>query len=247
MATAYSTATRDLDKLVNMKRFAWAMVLLATCGCTAPPYKVETVTGVVYAGDQTTAERVALALDFAPAVRRRLESTREDRPVVFALDVSEEELGALAKCNEHRIRLSREALQTLDFVVAHELAHWYMRGSPYYPIPYFLEEGLADYIALELNGGEESLEARDREVEQIDDFVFQAGHFYGGPQAVQMLPPGEKLRLLYFGYAVVRRLGLAKLRELVAAEAYPLDYLEASQFGVTRSQPVFPSRVPVND
>lgn len=163
---------------------------------------------------------MADALAFGPRVRATLCSTRTDPPEVW---VVERDLGeARGTCFERHIEVIPSAV---EYHLAHELVHWYVPGSPYDELPHFVEEGLADFVALELLG---LTEARKEEHRRIGDLTVRADGLNADDRTWSELPADEERMLTRLGFEVVSRVGLDRLRTLAADRAGPLTYLEAA-------------------
>ncbi len=206
-----------------MSRAYFVLVLLLSIACVSrPPVKLETEHGIVRAASLEDAERVAEALELGLEVRAPLLAQRDEPPVIWVVD---HDLGGVrGKCFENRIELA-SAGEFVRVVVAHELVHWYIDGSPFDGMPQFVEEGLADYLSLELSG---LVDARSRENQAIGALTVTRAGLDADVRAFLDLPREESRPLVRSGFEVVSKLGLERLRELAEAGAGPWDYLDAA-------------------
>ncbi len=136
---------------------AAAFCLFLTLACAAaPPLRVEDEAGrvaawseldvaQVHAKAREVAARVAevLAVPTQPFVIH-VERGRGDFAGVF---VARDRAGRVL---DRRIELGEDALQRLDFALAHELVHWLVHGTTWDRLQLAVEEGLADHVALRL-------------------------------------------------------------------------------------------------
>jgi hypothetical protein len=192
-----------------------ALALTSACA-SVPPVTVSTEHGLVRASTGEQVVRVAEALAAAPRVRDTLHSIRIDLPELW---VVEHDRSAIGSYNGSRIELKPQAG---DYHVLHELVHWYVHGSPFDGMPQFLEEGLCDFVALQVLG---LVSARQREHVAIgeltvsfDSLSMRARRFLG-------LSVQTRIDLTRVGFEVVSRLGLDRLQVLAAAQADPWSYL----------------------
>lgn len=202
---------------------------LLAIGCATPhplpPVVLETEHGLIRAQSHFTAETVAEMLEQSPEIKERLESTRADLPQVWLLASARAHLnGALGACGPDRIQLGFDALLDLQGVLMHELVHWYVLDSPFAGLPHFIEEGLADYLAVEMTSVATGLGA---------DFTLSASYkvsireFSMTGAEARSLPMERYIELCEVGACVVSLLGLERVRELAAANAEPVSYLAA--------------------
>ena len=132
--------------------------------------------------------------------------------------------GARGVCYEHRIELA-SAGEFLDVFVAHELVHWYADGSSYDAMPHFVEEGLADYLSLELFG---LLEGRRQEHRRLGTQSTTTRALEADVGRYFELPDEESTAASRVGFEVVSRMGLERVRELARQGAGAWDYLHAA-------------------
>jgi len=207
-------------------RLALALVLLAS-GCasvsTRPPVVLESEHGVVRAQSQFTAETVGRVLEQGPAIKQRLASTRTDKPQVWVLaSARAHSNGAFGACGTDRIQLGYDALVDLRTILVHELVHWYAEESPFADLPHFIEEGLADYLALESTRVANGLSA---DFTLTGTFDISVREFSMTNLEARSLPVERNRELRDVGCCVVSHLGLDRVRELAAGNAQPADYL----------------------
>ncbi len=158
-------------------------------------------------------------------VKSALESTRSEAPRLVLGEEPTMPNGARAVCYENYIVIMGEGQDSLDFFLAHELVHWYIDDSPYAGLPHFIEEGLADWISCEVTG---VLEARIAESVQIGTLSIDPRHLSVTSAGWSHLSRGEREALTRAGFDLVRRLGLAELRELLRAHSEPWGYVRAA-------------------
>jgi len=130
---------------------------------------------------------------------------------------------------DRRIELTADARDALRFLIAHELVHW-CKSGPWDRLPHTIEEGFADYVALNL-APEFAIERRElfearlkaasteemREVLVVDARDWPA------------LPDDSKLLAYAVGFRVVEAVGLDGLRALcVRADAEQLPTIPPS-------------------
>lgn len=200
---------------------------LFALGCvttpTLPPIVLETEFGEVRAHSRFTAEAVGHVLEHAPELAERLDSTRADQPTVWLLaSARAHPNGAFAACGTDRIQLGNDALLDLPGILVHELVHWYARESPYDGLPHFIEEGLAEYLALELT---RVANGHDAESSLSGSFSVSIREFSMTGREARSLPPEKIVSLRDVGCLVVSGLGLERVRELHAEGAEPAVYL----------------------
>ncbi len=194
------------------------MLFLAP-GCATtfatPPIVRSSPSGEVRAFSDADAARLADELGrLGPEVRALLGSTRAAPRVFLERDAIPGPVDALTTSN--KIVIGAEAREQELVVLAHELAHWYLDGA-WDALPGSIEEGVADLVAGELlpewnaalrgdharalaNAAESSTPERTLRFSSAD--CIAAGN-------------ETELRLARArGYAVARRIGLARLRQL---------------------------------
>lgn len=190
---------------------------------TSPPITLETEHGEVRTYSRFTAETVGRMLEHAPEIKERLESTRADAPAVWVLASARAHTnGALAACGPDRIQLGFDALVDLRAILVHELVHWYARQSPFSSLPHFMEEGLADYIALEFSRAANGL---DPEFTLTGSFNVSIGEFSMTALEASSLPPEKAVALRELGCFIVSHLGLPLVAQLAAEGVEPVMYM----------------------
>jgi hypothetical protein len=207
-------------------RYASVLVLL-TVGCvsapTLPSVVLETDHGHVRAPSGRAAAAVGEMLRHAPEIRQRLDSRRVDKPVVWLLaSPRAHSNGSVGVCGPDRIQLGSDALDDLRTVLVHELVHWYAEDSPFADLPHFIEEGLANYLALEYERVAEGLGA---DFTLTGTYEISLSEFSMTGFEARSLPLEKNLELRDVGCCVVSALGLDRVRELAAGGAAPQDYL----------------------
>lgn len=221
-------AAAPLFHFTAMRKLILTAAIALTAACvSAPPVTIDTEHGLVRASTREQAERVADALAVAPRVRDTLHATRADLPVLW---VVEHDLGAArAVCYERRIELKPSAVElkpsAVEYYVAHELVHWYMPGSSFDGLPHFVEEGLADFVALQLFG---LVSARERENAAIGSVTVPTAALDADSRVWFTLPDETKLALTRLGFTVVSRLGMDGLQTRAAASEGPWSYLQGA-------------------
>jgi hypothetical protein len=205
--------------MMRTAHFLTLAALTASCA-SAPRSSVEVEYGLVRAGTVEQAQFVADALAFTPRVRDTLEATRNELPELW---IVERDLGGLrAICYERRIELSPIVG---EYHVLHELVHWYMPGSAFDGLPHFVEEGLCDFVALDMLG---MVEGRRREHDTIERLTVPLASLDVNSRNFVRLPGKTRENLTRLGFEVVSRLGLDRVRALVAVGTSPLGYIEDS-------------------
>jgi len=166
---------------------------------------------------------VVLDSPLALQVQATLGSTRADLPRLVLEDAPTLPNGARAICYEDRIVLAGEGQAEYDFFLAHELVHWYIDDSPYAGLPHFIEEGLADWISCDVTGV-----LRERIVESIaiGTLSIDPRHLDVTAAGWSCLSLDEREGLTRAGFDLVRRLGLAGIRELALQNGDSGVYLQ---------------------
>jgi hypothetical protein len=186
---------------------------------------------------ETAAEVAALLEELAPRVRAILGA--EERPVT-AWGEREHRLegGAYGLEHEYVIRLADmdQLLRTL--LLGHELAHWYMRDTPWMRFPPAIWEGLAEYVGTEAIGPW-AYELRRNQARPLG---------VNAPWALRLSHKevlgldgrtGEALQL--WAFKVVDQVGFEKLRKMAVAGRVSVDdLLEAADLR-RRGEQVTPS------
>ena len=108
-----------------------------------------------------------------PRVQVLLGSTRTEIPRLVLGDEPTLPGGAYARCYQDYILVMGDGQKRLDFVIAHELVHWYIDDSPYAGLPHFIEEGLADWVSCRMMG---LMEARIHEAANIGELNIDPRH-----------------------------------------------------------------------
>lgn len=199
-----------------MLRFLAFALLLTSCHSTRV-----TEFGVVEARCAQDHEKVEQVLSvLVPQVREALDSPRSELPRVRVLRSERARYGHLATCYPHRIDVGASAMPVLYRVMAHELTHWYARGTAYAALPAFLEEGLAEYVA-------ELLVPHAGVVPAVLVESWSRADWYED-EAWSQLREDERRWLIEIGFQAVVRLGLDRLHELAQAQAPATDYLLAA-------------------
>jgi hypothetical protein len=123
--------------------------------------------------------------------------------------------------------MGSDSLESPQFCLAHELAHWFTPESPFDGLPPYVLEGLADFVALRIRGYPD---ARHKENLLIGTISVPTADLLATGKAWQALPTDRSLAASRIGSEVVVQLGLERLKQLAAAHAHPLDYVsEASK------------------
>ena len=224
-------------------RIPLLLSLALAASCVSPRYALETEYGVVRGDDEARVAIVSGELGMATAVRERLSSTREGPVEVLLLRSERVDTGAFAGLlSDGRIVLGEDAFVPLRaefgvpmridltrygdprYYVAHELAHWLLRESPYEGVPTFVEEGLADTVALELLG---HLEARHAELVDAEPRPLPRSAILASRE--EYLHDDSSMQASLLGTEVVRRLGFDEIRRLRARDADPFEYVNAAK------------------
>ncbi len=195
----------------------------------APPdFSVSNEIGEARAYEPKLAERVLECMAVAPRIREILDSDRTDPPSVWLLELDMvDEGGPLAVCVADRVMIGRNGRPQLEYVVAHELVHWYVVDSPYAPIPISVEEGLAEYVSFTVLGRTAEL---DSDLTTTGTFSVPGSAFYPGEEHWYALTLEEGQRARKAMYSIVRVLGLEGVRALAEDGAdEPMDYVDAAR------------------
>jgi hypothetical protein len=184
----------------------YLVLLLTLCACLAPGGEL-------------------LDSPLVPQVRAALESTRTEVPRVVYGEAATLPDGSHAACYSDHIIIMATGREALDHFTAHELVHWYIDESPYAGLPHFIEEGLADWIGCDLTG---TLRHRVAESIQIGTLTIDPRHLSVDAEGWGLLTVREREDLTRAGFDVVKRLGLAKLRELATRSESVVGYLRES-------------------
>jgi len=219
------------------------IVLLAavTSACTAAPpeFEYRTPTGIARSDDATVARQLAtIADDLSAPVCAELGVDRTP-PFVIHHIPSHHAVGLLVARDDagnvidRRIHIGDESVAQANFAIAHELVHWYASG-PWERLPHALEEGLADWIALELVP--EWREIREAELDAILAEITPERRALAlaiRERTLEATPAQVRSDSYAVGYEVVRRLGVARMRALCErAEAEQLARAPLEWFGV---------------
>lgn len=216
---------------------------VASCAATPPRHEHRAPEGTVRSFDPEGARQVSsLAQELAPGVRGRL-GVASDAPfeiwhvrrplgrIDAGLVVERDRRGAPTAM---RVEIGEEAYRALPrYVVAHELVHWYMRGTIWDRLPLVVEEGIAEFVAMDLDP--ESAASRKGQLvarlANLDpDGRAQAMGARRG--AWSRRPRGEGSAIYAVGHDLVQRLGLEALRAMgerarsESLDEVPLDWIE---------------------
>ena len=160
-------------------------------------------------------------------VKEMLDSWREDELEVWVHDTPQLFFGAIAANLDGRIEMGLATAEAPRYYAIHELVHWFGgTDSPYENLPSYVEEGLADWIGLELTDRIEMRDAQHMRMGTIAvqeaDILAEGAEYYG-------LPDEDAEATGRLGYEVVKALGLERLRQMAKANASPIDYLNAAE------------------
>lgn len=209
----------------------WAAVTSLGCA-TTPPHTVGSPHGLARGFNLQAARAFADALDVAPAVRELLQSQRDEPVEVWAVSTRRSARSAYGTTYPHRIDMGCDALDSPRFYLAHELAHWYARDSPFAGLPAFLEEGLADWVAQAVLG---KPDARHLQTWSMGSISIPSEDLFASRRNWRDLSLERSDAAMRLGYEVVRELGLETIAEMAASGAGPLDYVNAAAEGTTLS------------
>lgn len=188
-----------------MRPWPLALALLA---CRAlPEHRIEGRHAVVRADDPTLGRHVLASLEsLAPRVRARLGSRRRG-PV--ALHVVPGPFDPATFADRIELDADLAAGPWLERAVAHELVHWYGDDTWVAELPHFVEEGVAEHVALELAGGG---------IEAVEGRPDWRALLHTRFEEWRGLPRAEARRRYAWAYELVRRVGLERVRELAGAD-----------------------------
>lgn len=215
-----------------MLRILLVSLLFAGCSLT-PPRRAVALAGEVRAYDRQTAEAMAALLDqLAPRVRELVGSTRAD-PIKLWIKRTRLVAGAYGTVTTRGfVLLGQEAMEDSPaYHLAHELTHWYLPHSSFAGVPYFVEEGTADWIGLEVVAGVQGHVARGREIAATEfSTIDREALFSVKSWAECSLEQSQPLTMV--ASAVVHRLGLDGVRALAQRGAAPEEYLAAAGIAI---------------
>jgi hypothetical protein len=214
----------DLGVQATLHRFLGAAgpLLLLAPGCATtfatPPILTSSPSGEVRAWTDADAARARHELEqLGPRIRDLLGSRRGPPHVILARETIPGPVDALLAGEQ--IVIGAEAREQECVMLAHELAHWYLDGV-WVALPGSVEEGVADLVAGEVLP-EWSTALRGQHVQAL---VTTEPLPDPGPALLHSceidLEPQDEAQLRAsraLGYAVARRIGLARLRVLCEA------------------------------
>jgi hypothetical protein len=223
-----------------MKRYFLLILLAATAACRAAPPKFEYrgTHGIARSdcpGDARYLATTADALAHRVCERLDIELTP---PFVIYHYFDSEATGVLVERKKDRmvdrwILIGEFALRYQPrFTVAHELVHWYV-CPPWDRLPHVVEEGLADFIAIEFDPRLGSVRVPELEHRIAEITAERRTRTYAiTNRTMERTPEDVKSDMYAVGFEIVRRLGLERLRELceraereALAEA-PIEWFE---------------------
>jgi len=128
---------------------------LASCSST-PEFEHRSPAGLARSDDESVARMLAMMANIFSAQVCAALRVEQTPPFVIHHVPGRSAAGMLVErdgdgnVRDRRIEIGDRALDVCPrFLVAHELVHWYMQGV-WEHLPHAVEEGLADYIALQL-------------------------------------------------------------------------------------------------
>lgn len=205
------------------------LVFLVLVCCSGPTKFVDRPEGTVWGWDREAAERLGEALPLAERVRDRLGSAREKRVEVHVLEPGQRTKGRYGVCFPSHIEITPRGMREHEYVLAHEACHWYIRGSRFDGLPYWIEEALCDWVAYEQLG---QLEARRAQLEGREPALIRLAYLKYDMVGWERLTDEEIEALFLYGFRVVDRIGLDRLAEMNASGADHLDYMDAADVAV---------------
>ncbi len=138
-------------------RFAFLLFTalnLCSCRATPPKFEARTQLGSARSDDENVARALAdKASAYAPMVCEILDVERESPFIIWHVPgrvngLTLMEIDSSGRVTGTRIEIGDQALPHLqDYLLAHELAHWYMRDATWARLPLAVEEGLGDAVA----------------------------------------------------------------------------------------------------
>ncbi len=116
---------------------------------------------------------------------------------------------------DRRILIGEFALRYQPrFSIAHELVHWYV-CPPWDRLPHVVEEGLADFIAVEFDPKMRAIRVPELEQRIAEVTPERRARTYAITNRTQSRTPADVKHDMYaVGFEIVRRLGIERLREL---------------------------------
>lgn len=227
------------------------LTLLSLAACRSiPRHEERSTAGVVRSDNPVTARRLlALAEELAPRVCAQL-GVEPAEPFVIHHAPGGDTNGVAvrrsgARVLERFILLAKEPEEDYQgFVIAHELVHWYAT-APWDRLPHTVEEGLADYLSVEL-----APELRDHVTTQHDwtlatltrerrerAFVVDARDW---PKTAS----SARSDAYSIGFEICRRLGVQGLRALCErAEREGYSFVPIEWFEIPAKYPAFQRRL----
>jgi len=209
-------------------RSTFVFLFALALGCRTPPLEVQAEFGIVRAHVSGGLSTYARALDdLAPQIKSLLESSRNESVEVWVLESKRTHVDSIGVYVGRRIELGRDAWEHPETHLAHELVHWYgIQSSPYQNVPWYMHEGLADWIACDLTG---KTYLRDAEHREIGELSVGVQAFTADRAIWNELSEKEEEAANRIGYEVVKFLGLARVKSMAASGADPLDYAKAAE------------------
>ncbi len=221
-----------------------ALLAAVTCACTAAPpeFEYRTPTGIARSDDEAVARELGILADHLSApVSAELGVERTPQFVIHHIP-SHHAIGLLVardgegKILDRRIHIGDESVAQAPFAIAHELVHWYASG-PWERLPHALEEGLADWIALQLVPEVRAI--REAELDAILAEITPERRALAlaiSKRTWAATPTQVRSDSYAVGYEIVRRLGVARMRALCErAESEQLARAPLVWFGVNAS------------
>lgn len=230
-------------------KYPLILVILVACAChTSPPCSYEVPSGIVRADNQEDARMIAIMAErytqqictmLEVEVRPNFLIFYDDNALVTGVRVWRDAHG---KVCERRIELGAESKNLMHFLLPHELTHWYAKGI-WTKLPHTLEEGLADFVALQLEPGfvDERLLAYEKVLEGISaakiDHLLRLNIKQWHAQ-----DEDDKRRSYAIGYRFFAELGLDGIRKLcqdahvAGHEKIPADWL-TERYGLRQAKP----------
>lgn len=202
---------------------ALSLVLVAVA-CATPPPPIEHASsgGVVRAFDAEEARQLSsIATEVTVEVCRLLGVEPRSFVIHAYADDADHAGGIRVERDRHgqiigrTIELRAGVWSAPRFLIAHEITHWSVAGSPWDRLPHAAEEGLCDFVA-----GQVAPKSRD---ERVLDLKARAARGLDAPiddvlaltsRTWEHADAGAKTSAYALGYFLVERIGLERLRRL---------------------------------
>lgn len=209
------------DRSVRPQLTALALIAAVLACHAAPPARWDGVYGTTLAFDEAHARQTQISADvFTAGVAAQLDVKPQPFVIhLYGYDLDQAGIrvwrNSANEIVDRRIDLGRDMLPILRFALAHEMVHWHIAGTAWDRLPHFAEEGLADFVALQL--------APECQDQRLRAYRARAARGLDAPvKEVLSLSPEQwnssndslKESTYVLGYFIVERIGITALRRL---------------------------------